>query len=168
MLDQASQSMKEGNFPSLGKLPPTGLGKKTMRLGGDGPLIREGMFSPEALGGTFSPATTTNESQYGEEAKSLTTVKRGNMVRKKILSSKTQRESRAQLDAAEQQPDSGDQQALLASETLDKLKKLVKTKANDEQPTAIVKSKSLVRGRKSERGGSASTVPKKASAATDE
>ena len=46
MLESASQSMKEGSFPGLGKIPPTGLGKKTMRLGGDGPLIKEGMFSP--------------------------------------------------------------------------------------------------------------------------
>jgi hypothetical protein len=60
MLDQASQSMKEGNFPSLSKLPPNGLGKKTMRLGGDSPLIKEGMFSAEALmmGGTFSPTSS--------------------------------------------------------------------------------------------------------------
>jgi len=33
-------------FPGLGKIPPNGIGKKTMRLGGDGPLIKEGMFSP--------------------------------------------------------------------------------------------------------------------------
>ena len=95
MLDSASQSMKEGNFPGLGKLPPTGLGKKTMRLGGDGPLIKEGMFSPEALGGTFSPSSDPQYSSAIEESKSLTTVKRGSMVRKKILSSKTQRESKA-------------------------------------------------------------------------
>ena len=79
--------MKEGNFPGIGKIPPTGLGKKTMRLGGDGPLIKEGMFSPQALSGTFSP--TTDPQSVIEEAKSLTVVKRGAMVRKKIISSKT-------------------------------------------------------------------------------
>ncbi len=89
MLDSASQSMKEGNFPSLGKLPPTGLGKKTMRLGGDGPLIKEGMFSPQALGGTFSPTSNPHYASAIEESKSLSVVKRGAMVRKKIVSSKT-------------------------------------------------------------------------------
>jgi hypothetical protein len=89
MLDSASQSMKEGNFPSLGKLPPTGLGKKTMRLGGDGPLIKEGMFSPQALGGTFSPTCDPQYASAIEESKSLSVVKRGAMVRKKIASSKT-------------------------------------------------------------------------------
>jgi hypothetical protein len=46
---------------------------------------------------------------------------------------------------------------LLTSETLDKLKKLVK-RQSDEPPTAIVKSKSQVRGRKSDRGGSATAA----------
>lgn len=45
----------------------------------------------------------------------------------------------------------------MASETLEKLKKLVK-KQGDEPPTAIVKSKSLVRGRKT---GSASAAQKR-------
>lgn len=49
---------------------------------------------------------------------------------------------------------------MLAAETLDKLKKLVKKQA-EEQPTVIVKSKSLVRGRKADRGGSASAAQKK-------
>lgn len=100
MLEQASQSMKEGNFPSLSKIPLNGLGKKTMRLGRDGPLIKEGMFSSEALmGGTFSPTTDPQYASAIEEAKSLTTVKRGAMVRKKIVSSKTQREGNLQLES---------------------------------------------------------------------
>ena len=56
---------------------------------------------------------------------------------------------------------------LLTSETLDKLKKLVK-RQSDEPPTAIVKSKSQVRGRKSDRGGSATAAAVKKSAEVDE
>ena len=52
----------------------------------------------------------------------------------------------------------------MTSEKLDKLKKLVKRQF-DEPPTAIVKSKSLVRGRKSDRGGSATAAALKKSAA---
>lgn len=55
----------------------------------------------------------------------------------------------------------------MTSETLDKLKKLVK-RQSDEPPTAIVKSKSLVRGRKSDRGGSATAAVLKKSAEVDE
>jgi hypothetical protein len=130
MLDHASQSMKEGNFP-LSKITQNGgngLGKKTMRLGGDGPLIKEGMFSPEAfmMGGTFSPTVDPSYASVIEEAKSLTTVKRGAMVRKKIVSSKTTREGRGMIQSEEGKGDPGDKQAILASETLEKLKKLVK------------------------------------------
>ena len=56
---------------------------------------------------------------------------------------------------------------VLTSETLDKLKKLVK-RQSDEPPTAIVKSKSQVRGRKSDRGGSATAAAVKKSAEVDE
>jgi hypothetical protein len=55
----------------------------------------------------------------------------------------------------------------LTSETLDKLKKLVK-RQSDEPPTAIVKSKSQVRGRKSDRGGSATAAALKKPAEVDE
>jgi hypothetical protein len=50
---------------------------------------------------------------------------------------------------------------------LDKLKKLVK-RQSDEPPTAIVKCKSLVRGRKSDRGGSATAAAVKKYADVDE
>lgn len=55
----------------------------------------------------------------------------------------------------------------MTSDTLDKLKKLVK-RQSDEPPTAIVKSKSLVRGRKSDRGGSATAAAVKKSVEVDE
>jgi hypothetical protein len=91
MLENASQSFKEGNFPGLGK-GTNSFGKipKTMTFRGDGgPLIKEGMFSPNAaekLASTFSPSASEYSSVVEE---SKTTKKGASVVRKKIISSKT-------------------------------------------------------------------------------
>jgi hypothetical protein len=88
-------NLSETNFPGLGKtvkLPKT-MGFNT---GGSGlPLIREGMFN-DLASGTFSP-TAANGQQFtmnDEEMKAMssTTVKKGSLIRKKVIaSSKTTR-----------------------------------------------------------------------------
>ena len=112
-------NLTESYFPGLGKtvkLPKS----MAFTAGPSMPLIRDGMFND--LSGTFSPTAASGQhftSLKDEETKAMasTSVKKGGLIRKKVIaSSKTTRAVVVDENAM----------AGEASEQIEKLKKLIK------------------------------------------